>query len=68
MQKDLKQEHYEDMPDSVSNEMMNLKKARLIEDKMTFEDLAVIENFSEDEVTFALSRLIIKERKDKSAL
>ncbi len=35
---------------------------------MSYEDLAVIENFSEDEVTFALNRQIIKERKDKSAL
>jgi len=35
---------------------------------MSYEDLAVIENFSEDEVTFALNRQIIKERKDKAAL
>jgi hypothetical protein len=45
-----------------------MKKARLTEDKMSYEDLAVLENFSDDEITFALNRQNIKDKKDKSAL
>lgn len=52
----------------IQEKLLSHKKARLIEDKMSYEELAVIENFSEDEVTFALNRQIIKERKDKAAL
>lgn len=35
---------------------------------MPYEDLAVQENFSDDEITFALNRQNIKDRKDKIAL
>lgn len=52
----------------ILNELMSFKKARLTEDKMAYEDLAVQDNFSEDEITFALNRQNIKNRKDKIAL
>ena len=45
--------------------MLNLKKVRLIEDKLSYEELAVQNNFSEDEVTFVLNRQLLKDRKDK---
>lgn len=35
---------------------------------MPYEDLAVLDNFSADETTFALNRQNIKEKKDKNAL
>ena len=35
---------------------------------MPYEDLAVLDNFSADETTFALNRQNIKEKKDKKAL
>lgn len=41
-----------------------MKKVRLTEEGMSYEDLAVIENFSDDEITFELNREIIKSRKD----
>jgi hypothetical protein len=44
-----------------------MKKARLTEDKMSYEDLAVLEIFSDDEITFALNRQNIKDKKDKNA-
>lgn len=53
---------------SISEELLNMKKARLTEDKMSYEDLAVLELFSDDEITFALNRQNIKTRKDKNAL
>jgi len=40
----------------------------LIEENLPYEDLAVQENFSEDEITYELKRKILKERKDKIAL
>lgn len=48
--------------------IMSMKKARLTEDRMSYEDLAVMDIFSDDEVTVALNREMIKEKKDKSAL
>jgi hypothetical protein len=36
--------------------VFNLKKARLTEDKMRYEDLAVMDLFSDDEITVALNR------------
>lgn len=45
-----------------------MKKARLTEDKMSYEDLAVMDLFSEDEMTVALNRQMIREKKDKAAL
>lgn len=56
------------MDASISDELLNMKKARLTEDKMSYEDLAVLEIFSDDEITFALNRQNIKDRKDKNAL
>ena len=47
---------------------MQYRKARLVEDQISYEDLALVDNFDEDEVTFALNRQIIKNRKDKVAL
>lgn len=35
---------------------------------MMYEDLAVLDNFSDEEITFALNRQNIKDRKDKLAL
>ena len=52
----------------ITNKLLKIKKVRLIEDKLPYEDLAVMENFSEDEITFELNRKIIKEKKDKIAL
>ena len=40
----------------------------MTEDKMMYEDLAVLDNFSDEEITFALNRQNIKDRKDKLAL
>jgi hypothetical protein len=48
--------------------MLKVKKVRLTEESMEYEDLAVLDNFSEDEITYALDRANIKGRKDKSAL
>jgi hypothetical protein len=56
------------MDASISDELLNMKKARLTEDKMSYEDLAVLEIFSDEEITFALNRQNIKDRKDKNAL
>ena len=50
------------------NELLRIKKVRLIEDSIPYEDLAMMENFSEDEITFELNRKIIKEKKDKMSL
>ena len=61
-------EAIEKMMDEMHQALLTHKKARLIEDKMSYEDLAVMQNFDEDEVTFALNRQILKERKDKAAL
>lgn len=54
--------------EAIQQHMMQYKKARLVEDQISYEDLALIDNFDEDEVTFALNRQIIKNRKDKVAL
>ena len=37
---------------SLNSELMNIKKARLVEEKLAYEDLTIDENFSADEVTF----------------
>ena len=46
-------------------DLMNIPKARLIEDKIPYEKLALITEFSDDEVTHELNREILKEKKDK---
>lgn len=45
-----------------------MKKVRLTEDKISYEDLACQDNFSDDEITFALNRQLIKDKKDKLAI
>lgn len=47
--------------------MLKHKKVRLTEENMQYEDLVVLDLFSEDEVTYAWDRANIKGRKDKSA-
>jgi hypothetical protein len=61
-------EKHQNCYENFKQEMMHFKKARLTEESMKYEDLAVGDNFSEDEITFALDRANIKGRKDKSAL
>ena len=51
-----------------ARELEGMKRARLIEENIGYEELAVIDVFSEDEVTFELQRQINKERKKKIAL
>ena len=53
-----------DVPKSI----LAMKKVRLTEEGMSYEDLAVLENFSDDEITYELNREIIKSRKDQKAL
>ena len=48
--------------------MINVAKARLIEDKIPYENLTLNTEFSDDEVTYVLNREIIKEKKDKKVL
>ena len=45
-----------------------MKKVRLTEDKISYEDLACQDNFSDDEITFVLNRQLIKDKKDKLAI
>ena len=45
-----------------------VKKARLVEESLSYIDLAVKNNFSEDEITQSLSREMNRDKKDKSAL
>jgi len=49
-------------------DLLNIPKARLIEDKVPYEKLKLNTEFSDDEVTFELNREIVKEKKDKSVL
>jgi hypothetical protein len=48
--------------------LLKIKKVRLVEDRIPYEDLAVLDNFSADETTFDLNRQNIKDKKDKNAL
>ena len=36
------------------------RKKRLIEDNMSYEDLAVLKNFSDDEITLTLNRELLR--------
>lgn len=54
--------------EEINHTILTMKKARLTEDRMSYEDLAVMDIFSDDEVTVALNRQMIREKKDKSAL
>lgn len=48
--------------------MQSLKKARLVEDQMSYVDLAPQANFSDEELTDYHFRKIIKDRKDQQAI
>ena len=61
-------EKYQLSYNNFQREMIKIKKVRLTEESMQYEDLAVLDNFSEDEITFALDRANIKGRKDRNAL
>lgn len=50
------EENANQMMEAVQSQMKQYKKARLVEDRMSYEDLALMDNFDEDEVTFALNR------------
>ena len=52
----------------VTNELLKIKKVRLIEDSIPYEDLAMMENFSDDEITIESAHKRVKENKDKAAL
>ena len=46
-------------------DLLNIPKARLVEDKIPYEHLTLNTEFSDDEVTYELNRQILKENKDK---
>ena len=56
------------MNKQIITELVKTKKVRLIEDKLPYEDLAILENFSEDEKTIEHSRKIEREKSDKLSL
>jgi hypothetical protein len=47
-----------EMNTKISNELIKIKKVRLIEDKISYEDLAIMDIFSEDEITFDLNKTL----------
>ena len=53
---------------SLNSELMNIKKARLVEEKLAYEDLTIDENFSADEVTFTYNCTKLSEENVKKAL
>ena len=63
---DVKNEY--EMARIFEEKLYSFKKVRLIEDKLSYEDLAIQNNFSDEEVTFSLNRQMLKDRKDKLAL
>jgi len=46
--------------DPIPKSLLKIKKVRLTEEHMSYEDLAVLQNFSDDEITFELNRRMIK--------
>ena len=46
----------------ISLQMLEMKKARLVEEQMPYEELVMEENFSDDEITATLNRRLLKER------
>ena len=48
--------------------MLVMKKAILVEVHMSYEDLIMEENFSDDELTFTLNRQLVKEKKEVLSL
>ena len=57
-----------EMNQRITKELVNIKKVRLIEDKISYEDLAIMDNFSEDEMTYELNRKIRRGKKDRVGL
>jgi hypothetical protein len=45
-----------------------MKKARLVEDCMSYEDIIFLDMFDADEITIVLNRELLKERKDRLTL
>ena len=54
-----------EMTHHIEQQLLAHKKVRLIEDKISYEDLVVQDNYSDKEVTITLNRQLLKERKDK---
>jgi len=54
--------------ENFDKEFDGMKKVRLVEEQIGYEELAVIENFSDDEITFELQRQFNKDKKKKMAL
>ena len=52
----------------ITAQLLKYKKVRLIEEQLPYEDLAVLDNFSEDEITFELRCKLDNEHSDKMAL
>ena len=44
--------------------MLVMKKARLVQENMSYEDLMMHDLFDDDEVTFTLNRQLVKEKKE----
>jgi hypothetical protein len=42
--------------------MLEMKKARLVEEQMNYEELVMEDNFSDEEITATLNRRLLKER------
>ena len=53
------------LADYIMGELQQFKKVRLIEDKLSYEDLALEDNFSDEEITMTLNRTLLRERKDR---
>jgi len=56
------------MNKKLTEELLKMKKVRLIEDKISYEDLAIMDIWSEDEMTFELTKMCQKEDKNKITL
>ena len=49
----------------MDKELESMKKVRLVEEQISYEELALMDNFSEDELTCELQRRILKEKKER---
>ena len=47
--------------------MNKIRKVRLVEENIKYDDLAVEENFSENEISYDLNRAMLDERKERKA-
>ena len=54
--------------DQLENRMLVMKKARLVQENMSYEDLMMNDLFDDDEVTFTLNRQLVKEKKELMSL